>query len=285
MIFFPHIGTYGRLGNQLFQYAAARSLSLERGTDLVVDSLASNKWHGQKCLLPHFNVNILEECDVSPLSLYEEADPFKIDKGFFDIPDNTLLRGFFQSIFYFSDYEDVIKKELQLKTRLSTFIKDLKSTTSKELVSIHLRRGDNTDGTDTSQSKLISHYDSGGPYETYLDKAVAEFPNSHFVMFTGGSRFSDDNSDDARWCQNFLESKGWKPEDYTISSGRSTMEDFELISSCDHNILSHVSSFGWWAAFLNINQTAKRVAPLNYHPDLKDYTHREMFYPTDWILL
>ena len=285
MIFFPQIGSYGRLGNQLFQYAAARALSLRRGTDLVVEGLSSNEWHGQRCLLPHFSINVLEDCEASPRFLYEELDPFKIDKNFFDIPDDTLLRGFFQSTFYFKDFEDTIKKELQCGPRLSLFVADIKKRTQKDLVSIHLRRGDNTDGSDPSQGTLTSHYDKGGDYETYLDKAVSEFSDCHYVIFTGGERFSDDNLKDVKWCQNFFESKGWSPEDYTISSQKTAIEDFELISSCDHNILSHVSSFGWWAAYLNINPNAKRVAPLRYHPDIKNYTHREMFYPKDWILL
>ena len=194
MIFSPQIGSYGRLGNQLFQYAAARALSLHRGTDLVVEGLSSNEWHGQQCLLPYFNINVLEDCESPPRFLYEEADPFKINKNFFDIPDDTLLRGFFQSTFYFKDFEDIIKNELQCSPRLSTFTTDLRTKTKKDLVSIHLRRGDNTDGTDTSQSALIAHYDKGGAYETYLDKAVSEFSDCHYVIFTGGKRFSNNNN-------------------------------------------------------------------------------------------
>ena len=63
------------------------------------------------------------------------------------------------------------------------------------------------------------------------------------------------------------------------------MEDFCLIMSCDYNIISHVSSFGRWAAYLNPNENKKVIAPIKYHPDNLDIDYREGFYPEDWILV
>ena len=280
MIFFPTIGRHGRLGNQLFQYAAGRALSLKHDTDLFTGSVTNKEWHGQKCLLPHFNIKVTETTQELPSHAYQEKDPFRVNKKFFQLPNNVLLNGFFQSIFYFEDYLSEIKKELQLKNRSSHFLNHLKGSTKKEIVSVHLRRGDNTDGTDPSQTSLIRHYDLNGGYEKYISTAMSKFSNAHFLVFTGGKRSNDDNIEDMRWCKNFF-----KGEEFSFSEGRSAIEDFELISSCDHNILSHASSFGWWAAFLNINLEAKKVAPLNYHPDLENYEHREMFYPKDWVLV
>jgi len=54
--------------------------------------------------------------------------------------------------------------------------------------------------------------------------------------------------------------------------------------SCDHNILSHVSSFGWWAAYLNKNKNCIRVAPEYYHPN-EPLLKRHMFYPKDYVLV
>ena len=42
-------------GNQLFQYAALKSLSLDRGYEIKLSqNLYNSSWHGQKCLLNNF---------------------------------------------------------------------------------------------------------------------------------------------------------------------------------------------------------------------------------------
>ena len=63
------------------------------------------------------------------------------------------------------------------------------------------------------------------------------------------------------------------------------MQDFCLIMSCDHNILSPGSSFGWWCAYLNKSDTKTVIAPFEYHPDEIDKPYREGFYPKDWKIL
>ena len=59
MITFLELGRYGRLGNQLFQYAMLKSVSLARGYEIKVPNLDEQEWHGQKCLLNMFNI----KCD------------------------------------------------------------------------------------------------------------------------------------------------------------------------------------------------------------------------------
>ena len=56
MITFLELGRYGRLGNQLFQYAMLKSVSLARGYEIKVPNLDEQEWHGQKCLLNMFNI-------------------------------------------------------------------------------------------------------------------------------------------------------------------------------------------------------------------------------------
>ena len=292
MITFSELGRLGRLGNQLFQYAALRSLSLEKGFDVGIPNPKTMHWHGQNCLLDNFNIEasyIPEQHQI--LFQYTETNPFKIDKNFFHLGDGVDIRGFFQSITYFEKHIEQIKKELTPKNQFlenaKTKIDYYKNKYDCEIVSIHLRRGDNTNNTDPAQIELNNFYckqgdsklDPNSKYADYINSAMSRFKNVKFLVFTGGSREGNNNISDIQWCKN-----SFIGDQFIFSENNSVMEDFCLIMNCDHNILSHVSTFGWWAAFLNKNAKST-IAPLNYHPDIPDYTHRENFYPSSWILI
>ena len=63
------------------------------------------------------------------------------------------------------------------------------------------------------------------------------------------------------------------------------MKDFALIMSCDHNITCHLTTFGWWAAFLNKNPNKIVVAPKDYFYDEGKEYIRPGFFPKDWRIL
>ncbi len=56
MITFYELGQLGRLGNQLFQYAALKSLGLEKGYEVMIPNPSTRTWHGQECRLNNFNI-------------------------------------------------------------------------------------------------------------------------------------------------------------------------------------------------------------------------------------
>jgi hypothetical protein len=284
MITFHKLGELGRLGNQLFQYAALKGLALKNGYIAKIPNPQTMSWHGQVSLLDKFNI----ECeyatqeDMNTLqNLYEEPTWQKYDDNFFNVPDNTTLEGFFQSTFYFEHIESQIKKELTPKDEYlnngKEYIQSLKDKYNCEIVSVHVRRGDNmTNG----QTELIEAFNPGGLYEQYFTKAkkVFEGKNVKFLVFTGGQRFNEDNSTDVEWCKNFF-----KGDEFLFSEGQPQIDDFCRIMLCDHNILSHASSFGWWAAYVNPNQNKIVVAPEYYSPD-SPTLKREKFYPKKFIL-
>jgi hypothetical protein len=81
-----------------------------------------------------------------------------------------------------------------------------------------------------------------------------------------------------KWCKD-----NFKGGDFLFSENNLPIEDFCLISSCDHHILSHISSFGWWAAYIDQKKNTT-IAPLKYDPETS-YNHREGFYPERWTLV
>jgi hypothetical protein len=292
MITFAQLGKYGRLGNQLFQYAALKSLGIKNGYEVKIPNPKIMTWHGQECLLDNFNLECgyLEDGDLQKIEfIYNEQNYDVYDSTFWNSPDNINLHGFFQSTLYFNEFDTQIRKELTLKEefikKADEFLNKLKKDNqNKEIVSIHLRRGDLTDGTTTPTQ---NYYDNNGKISkdsicgSYLDKAMKYFDNDKciFLLFTGGSRDGDDNEKDMSWLMENLNGSN-----FFYSMGKTTLEDFALIQRCDHNIMSHSSSFSWWAAYLNNNPKKVVIAP-------KDYTmtpnawNREQFYPKNFTII
>ena len=283
MVTFHKLGQMGRLGNQLFQYAALRGLSLKNGYEVAIPNPQTMDWHGQTSLLDQFNIEAvyLNDDNISQIQyMYSEPSWQKYDPTFFEIPDGSTIEGFFQSTFYFEEFEEQIKKELTPKSELvernKEFINKIKSENEGyEIVSVHVRRGDNmTNG----QTGLIQAFETGGMYEQYFNNAKKVFDGKKvkFLIFTGGQRFNEDNSTDVEWCKNFFNG-----DEFLFSEGQPQIDDFCRIMLCEHNILSHVSSFGWWAAYVNPNPNKIVVAPEYYHPD-EPGLKRDKFYPKEF---
>jgi hypothetical protein len=261
-----------------------RGLSLKKGYEVAIPNPQTMDWHGQTSLLDQFNIEAvyLNDDNISQIQyMYSEPSWQKYDPTFFEIPDGSTIEGFFQSTFYFEEFEEQIKKELTPKSELveqnrESITKIKSENEGYEIVSVHVRRGDNmTNG----QTGLIQAFESGGMYERYFNNAkkVFEGKKVKFLIFTGGQRFNEDNSTDVEWCKNFF-----KGDEFLFSEGHPQIDDFCRIMLCDHNILSHVSSFGWWAAYVNPNPNKIVVAPEYYHPD-EPGLKRDKFYPKEFI--
>tara|TARA_R110001583_G_scaffold113162_2_gene263623 strand:+ start:50661 stop:51866 length:1206 start_codon:yes stop_codon:yes gene_type:complete len=197
MIRHNQIGVYGRLGNQLFQYAAVRAVSLRNGwvTELPGD-IRDRKWHGQTCLLSNFNLKceIKDNPSTGQCSTYKEIyENAALDKehslhpasnihpSFFQIQDNTILDGHFENHLYFHEYREQLRKELTLingdEEKAIQIIKDIKEKygKEKEIVSIHFRRGDvvNQQQKLYAKGKYLFSWDS--PFGTYLEESLKHF--------------------------------------------------------------------------------------------------------------
>ena len=104
MITFLELGKYGRLGNQLFQYAMLKSVSLETGYKIKIPNPENIEFDSQKCLLNMFNItcDFLDESDYTNLNAtFLEKDHTVFYPQVFEIPDNINFHGFFQSYQYF----------------------------------------------------------------------------------------------------------------------------------------------------------------------------------------
>lgn len=291
MITFTHLGNYGRLGNQLFQYAVLRAVSLERGYEMKIPNPADILHFNQRCQLDQFNIkcDFLERSDIETLK-YRFIEPHHsmYYPQVFDIQDNTDLFGYFQNYCYFSKYKKEIIHDLQLTDTLqelgADYVNSLK-TNNEEIVSVHFRRGDNTDGTGGQVSEYYGKGDKFSPesiFGKYFFKAMEIFENKNvkFLVFSGGSRKGmNHNQSDIDWCKENI-----KSDKFLFCEGHSDIEDFAIMKNCDHNVVSHSTSFGYWASLLNENEDKVVVAPLMYTiPD--DGRVARGFYPTTWRII
>ena len=291
MITFTKFGEYGRLGNQLYQYAALKGLAKSLDTEMKLPNFKNKHWHGQDCLLDNFNIScgFLEGNETLDMTITEPCVTGfyteSIQTSLENISGNTDIIGFFQNTQYFSNVEDEIKEELSPKKSLlddaKKYIDSIRKPNEK-IVSVHLRRGDNTDGTNPEINMFSENdiFDEDTIFGAYLTKAMQHFTEKEhkFLVFTGGSRTGNDEEDIA-WVKRVF---GYDNK-FVVSDSNNPVVDFSRIMSCDHNIIGHATSFGWWAAYLNKNEDKKVIAPVDYHLDGKTHL-REGFYPKEWIL-
>lgn len=273
----------GGLGNQMFQYAFGRALSLKNNTDLKLDISAFDKYKLHNYNLNKFNIveNLADKNEVEGLKYnkyfwikkksksYVEEPKFNFSKELLELPENVYLKGYFQSEKYFLPIRETLLQDFMPKGALSTKNNEmLEKITSSNSVSLHVRRGDYANNANTMKVHGLCSLDY---YQKAVDYISSKVDNPHFFLF----------SDDPEWV------KGNLKLDYLttivdINSGDDGIFDMNLMKNCKHNIIAN-SSFSWWGAWLNQNMQKIVIAPekwFNDSPlDTKDVV------PENWVKL
>jgi len=215
----------GNLGNQLFQYAACRSLAEIKNFDFhIPKSFAGNEILMLNCNLGNEMFNIL--------NIFYENYAFKYEPNFYNISDNTILNGFFQSEKYFC--KEKVKE--WYKQPYNKIAEDfLKQYNINDYCYIHFRA---TDYIDTPYWLPQSYFDNA---KNEIKKINSEIK---FIIIT----------DDV------ISAKNYFPNDLIIKND--VIVDFYLLSHTKYIITSN-SSFSWWTIYLN-NICEKVVGPLNW---------------------
>lgn len=260
MITFQEIGKYGRLGNQLFQLALLKVISYTTGHEIFLPCDIYNRHHhGQTCLLNFFKLKNIHFSDYTINHTYYEKSDWYYDEDVFNIKDNTNFFGFFQNAQYYNNFREKLIEEFQLTDNIQDNINDILRRYNNKKVSLHVRRGDMSDGTNINMSVWSNDTSKNSYITNYYKKAISMIPrDSTIFLFTGGSRYGD-NKSDYEWCKNYF-----NDERIIFMDKLNAIETFCLIKNCDINITSFISSFSWWASFLNKNNNI--IAPLNYFP-------------------
>lgn len=286
----------GGLGNQMFQYAAGRSLSqkLNTGLKLDVEDYKWGRYKLHKYCLDKLSINTkkagtqeIKKLKFKTASIIERIS-FKFenkerergeksyknmgtvfDRNFFNLNDDLYIEGYWQSEKYFIDIKDIILGEFILKKPAAgKNLEHLKTINKTESVSLHIRRGDYINN---EKTKSLHGIDLKLYYENAVNLIKKSMKNPYFFIF----------SDEPDWVRENFRGE-FKFTVVDCNTGRTGYEDMRLMSACKHNIIAN-SSFSWWGAWLNQNPEKIVTAPKNWFTD-KSIDTTDLI-PENWIRL
>lgn len=270
------VALQGGIGNQMFQYAAGKSLAFHLNENIVYDISAYKYDKYRQFNLSSFNLNLnflsglnrykiffLKKMGLSSWSFYIEQNA-EFNPSFFQFKNNTYLNGYFQSENYFTNIASTIRKDFDFILQPHPLQKEILQTNS---VSIHFRRGDYCTNINTFETHGIC---SIGYYLNAIKFIKTKINNPVFFIF----------SDDIAWVKS-----NFKINDsvyFASENNFSSYTEMGLMSICKHNIIAN-SSFSWWAAWLNKNSSKIIIAPQYWFKDLQ-YLNNDIV-PERWIKL
>lgn len=278
MITYSQIGHFGRLGNQMFQFAGTYGIAKKIGYEVAFPSenVFEGKFEDFKDGVKRYctfdipnafilNENILKSKEeiLSKIEYSIDNEPhFHFTDQYFNIPDNCDLRGYFQSEKYFKHIKDELIELFTFKHEIQNKAKNLFPETGTETVSIHLRVGD--------YKGLEQFHPVCSP--EYYTEASSLFTDKeyNFIIF----------SDDKQYCKELF----GEQENIHYIDNNDPYVDMCLMSMCDHNIIAN-SSFSWWAAYLNKNPNKQVVAPKQWFGPAYYFHKTDDLYCKGWKIV
>jgi len=286
------------LGNQMFQYAIGKKLSIKNNTELYID--IGNFHHDiRNYELEIFNINVkiakwkdipFYQKEIKNPLLFKLRYPFqrickKLDPSYvienpkhpkihrwmydfntkiMDLKGEKYLEWNWQSEKYFNEITDIIRKDFTLKKPIEDKenINVMNKMQFKESVSIHIRRWDYL-GSDFSWICEKKYY------QRAIDYIRHKVKDPVFFIF----------SEDIDRCKQNLDI-GDNAYFIDWNTKENSYKDMMLMSKCKHNIIANSSFSRRWAR-LNKNPGKIVISPIKRHQkiDYKDII------PSDWMRL
>ncbi len=285
----------GGLGNQMFQYAAGRALSLERNESLHLDvsgfvgyGLHQGFELERVFSCPTKIVNKMEICDIlrwqslavikriltRPNMIMLRRKEFVVEPHFHywpeinQTPQNCYLAGYWQSEKYFQVYASKIRAEFTFKLAMTDINAKLAEQISNvNAVSLHVRRGDYVNNPKTTATHGVCSLDY---YRTAIKLIAQRVQQPYFYIF----------SDDIAWVKDNLKID-FPHQIVDHNSGSESYNDMYLMSLCQHHIIAN-SSFSWWGAWLNPSVDKIITAPKHWFT--KEVNTHDLI-PQSWFRL
>jgi hypothetical protein len=235
------VDLWGRLGNQMFQYAFATSTAKKLNTFFFI--VPTERFE----LLNYFQLDLLTRLlyrnQIFPK--YKKYIDRFLNKNYVEqsgneseikLMDNCHYRGFFQSENYFNSVsQNLLRKRFKIHRQLQKLFQDKYSTLFQQnkIVTLHVRRTDYLQhgNEELGGSNLVLPM-------SYYDTCLAKIPDleSYKVVCI---------SDDIEFVKKYY---GHRPN-FLFESNEMIL-DFQLMVHADILIVAN-STFSWWAGYLN----------------------------------
>ncbi len=266
-----------QLGNQLFTYAAMKSVCqktgrpfrwFSNGTILYnsVDKKFSNTIDGGA--FP--NIDLSERIAPVANPRYDYMEPWPRTANFlpdtFELGDEAMVRGHFQSEKYFAWNRETVLKWFSLNEHISAaaeaqLLEIKRRFPGKHTCSFHFRRGWDYE----NEGRMIGLDYYANAFRELLSRTGLDSGQVVAVCFS-----------DVPVDMKFLRKLGC-----SVVLQRGTLfEDMALMQRCDYHIISN-STFAWWGAWLDARETIVLcpsrypVSPVDDYPD--------DIFPDSWV--
>jgi len=278
MITFPHLGYIGRLGNQMFQYAALLGISRKHKVDFYLPSTKLEIYKAFNIkfkITSYFNKDFVSTNGLTGSSVVdyttvllnnqEEWNSFlstNFDYNFFNTNhNNKSIFGFFQNYRYFENVENELRSQFTFKQ----FYRNIANSYFKQkfpntkVLSLHIRR------TDYLESSVLNNLSFD-----YYENALSKFNKSTPVLVF---------SDDIDWCEN---QSIFSDERFIFMKSNNTYIDLCLMSLCNYHIIAN-SSFSWWGSWLA--KSEKTISPKQWFSPNFSHLDSEGLRLSNWIVI
>jgi hypothetical protein len=267
----------GGLGNQMFQYAFARALSIKYNTNLKIDlSFLKNRNMGPNFTYRNYELdifNVVEDFNSTFENCIRFDEPhLNYSKEIVDninrqIDKDIMIDGYWQSVKYFEESKSVIKSDFTFKSlvdnssvdKIKLMLDDIRSTNS---VMLNIRRTD-----------FLNNDFHGVMGLDYINKSTelleSKIDNPKYFIF----------SDDIEWCEENIKLNNMVIVDHSYKGDRFSYY-LQLMKECKNFIIPN-SSFAWWSAWLSDSPNKIVIAPKKWLTN--ESINTSDLIPSDWI--
>jgi len=282
----------GRLGNQMFQYAAGLALAKRTGEHVAFEGFGEDSSKKSRTqvfrsfgieadfrpidpgLIDKATVALAKHVPGCPvrlrgMRLFLERQ-FHYDPRFEQLAPGHYLIGRWQSARYFPEPDTALREAFSFHGQMSDSARSTRDRIAAAdcSVSIHVRRGDYVENKRTLSRHGICGLEF---YRRAMDYILGRHAAASFFVFS-------DDIDRAR-------AEFGNTNRIHFAPPATQEEDLHLMALCRHNIIAN-STYSWWSAWLNDTPEKIVVAPRQWFSEemMKRKDIHDLF-PEDWVLL